>query len=136
MTSYRAAFTAVALLLAARPASAQTALPAKTWSFAVSAYTYVIPDASDYVQPSFTADRDRLHLEARYNYEAQKTGSLWMGWNFSGGDAVQWELTPIIGGIFGDVDGVAPGYKGSISWRKISLYGESEYVIDTADTSD
>jgi hypothetical protein len=87
------------------------------------------------VQPSFTADRDRLHLEARYNYEAQKTASVWMGWNFSGGDTVPWELTPIVGGIFGDVDGVAPGYKGSIGWRKISLYSEGEYVIDTADTS-
>ena len=107
----------------------------KTWSFFASASTYVIPEASNYVQPSFTADRSRLHLEARYNYEAQKTGSVWMGWNFSGGDTVEWELTPMVGGVFGEVDGIAPGDKGSISWRKISLYIESEYVIDTADMS-
>ena len=130
----RAALSALPLVLLATPASAQTAPPAKAWSFFASAYIYFVPDASDYVQPSLTADHDRLHLEARYNYEAQKTGSAWVGWNFSGGDTLEWELTPMIGGVFGDVDGVAPGYKGSISWRKIGLYSESEFVFDAADT--
>jgi hypothetical protein len=118
------------------PPAAQLPAPQKTWSFFASAYTYIIPDASDYVQPSFSADRERLHLEARYNYEAKKTGSAWIGANFSGGSTVEWELTPIFGVVFGDLDGVAPGYKGSITWRKLSLYSESEYVIDTANTSD
>ena len=123
-------------VLSAVPASAQTAPAPKTWELFASAYTYVIPDDSNYVQPTFTADRGRMHLEARYNYEAQKTGSVWFGLNFSGGETVEWELTPIVGGVFGEVDGIAPGYKGSISWRRISLYSESEYVIDTADTSE
>ena len=132
----------IAVWLLPMSAAAQTAPagsvqpPSPAWSFFASAYTYVIPDASNYAQPSFTADRNRLHLEARYNYEAQKTGSLWIGMNFSGGDNVEWELTPIFGAVFGDVDGVAPGYKGSVSWRRIALYSESEYVIDTANTSD
>jgi hypothetical protein len=130
-----AAFTALSLVLVAAPASAQAAPAAKAWSFFASAYVYVVPDASNYVQPSLTADHERLHLEARYNYEAQKTGSAWVGWNFSGGDTVEWELTPMVGGVFGDVDGLAPGYKGSISWRKIGLYSESEFVFDASDTS-
>jgi hypothetical protein len=131
--------TAGTILACAIPASAQTppatAPHAASWSFFASAYTYIIPETSNYAQPTFTADRNHLHLEARYNYEAQKTGSAWVGWNFSGGDTVEWEVTPIVGGVFGDVDGVAPGYKGSIAWRKLSLYSESEYVIDTANTS-
>jgi hypothetical protein len=130
-----AAFRALLLVLVATPALAQPAPPAKAWSFFASAYVYVVPDSSNYVQPSLTADHERLHLEARYNYEAQKTGSAWVGWNFSGGNTVEWELTPMVGGVFGDVDGFAPGYKGSISWRKIGLYSESEFVFDAADTS-
>src|SRR5262245_1637180 len=120
------------------PASAQTPAPPadKAWTFFASAYTYIIPEASNYVQPTFTADRGRIHLEARYNYEAQKTGSVWFGLNFSGGNTVEWELTPIVGAVFGEVDGVAPGYKGSISWRKRYLYSESELVIHTADTAE
>ena len=117
-------------------APASTTTPAPEWSFFASAYVYVVPDAPNYVQPTLTADREHLHLEARYNYEAQKTGSIWAGYNLSGGSTVEWELTPMAGVVFGDTDGVAPGYKGSLTWRKLGLYSESEYVIDTNTTSD
>jgi len=30
---------------------------------------------------------------------------------------------------------VAPGYEGSVRWRRLELYSEGEYVIDTADPS-
>ena len=108
----------------------------KTWSFSASAYTYFVPDDRDFVQPTFTADRGWLHLEARYNYEALDTGSAWVGYNFSGGETLAWELTPMIGGVFGDTTGIAPGYKGSLSWLKLELYSEGEYVFDTGSTSD
>ena len=95
-----------------------------------------MPDDRDYVQPTVTADRGWLHLEARYNYEALDTASVWVGYNFSGGEKLVWELTPMLGGVFGDTNGVAPGYKGSLGWWKIELYSEGEYVFDTNDSSD
>jgi len=107
----------------------------KQWSFSGSAYTYFVPDSHEYVQPTVTADRDWLHLEARYNYEDLDTGSAWVGYNFGGGEKLAWELTPMLGGVFGNTTGIAPGYKGSLSWRKLELYSEGEYVIDAADTS-
>jgi len=106
------------------------------WSFSASAYTYIVPDSRDYVQPTFTADRGWLHLEARYNYEGLDTGSAWVGYNFSGGEKLAWEIAPMLGGVFGDITGVAPGYKGSLSWWKLELYSEGEYVFDTANSSD
>ena len=106
------------------------------WSFSASAYTYLVPDAGNYVQPTFTADRGWLHLEARYNYEALDSGSAWVGYNFSGGETLAWEFTPMLGGVFGDLTGIAPGYKGSLSWWKLELYSEGESVFDTADSSD
>jgi hypothetical protein len=121
------------------PVTAATQTPPeaddKAWSFAASAYTYVVPDDRTYVQPTFTADRDWLHLEARYNYEALHTGSAWLGYNVSGGEKLAWEFTPMIGGVFGDTTGIAPGYKGSLSWWKLELYSEGEYVF-TAEASD
>ena len=48
------------------------------------------------------------HLEARYNYEAQRTGSLWAGYNFSVGKKVKLDATPMVGGVFGNVNAVAP----------------------------
>ena len=44
---------------------------------------------------------------------------------FRGGD-VHWEFTPMLGCIFGDTTGFAPGYKGSLRWRKLDLYSEGE----------
>ena len=101
------------------------------WSFSASAYTYLVPDAGNYVQPTFTADRGWLHLEARHNYEALDSGSAWVGYNFSGGEKLEWEFTPMLGGVFGDTTGIAPGYKGSLSWWKLELYSEGEYLFDT-----
>jgi hypothetical protein len=124
------------------PPSLSSAPPAiedesgKTWSFSASAYAYFVPDDREYVQPTFTADRDWLHLEARYNYEDLETGSAWLGYNLAGGEKLAWEFTPMLGGVFGRTYGIAPGYKGSLSWWKVELYSEGEYVFDTGDSSD
>ena len=108
----------------------------KAWSFSVSTFVYIIPDSRDYVQPTFTADHDWLHLEARYQYEAHNTGSAWIGYNLSFGDKVSLELTPMIGAVFGNTTGVAPGYKVTLGWWKLELYSEAEYVVDVGNTSE
>jgi hypothetical protein len=108
----------------------------KQWSFSASAYAYFVPDSREYLQPTFTADRGWLHLEARYNYENLETGSAWVGYNFGGGEKLSWELTPMLGGVFGNTTGIAPGYKGSLSWWKLELYSEGECVIDPGEISE
>jgi hypothetical protein len=99
-------------------------------------YTYLLADEPNYAQPTVTAEhRSGLHLEARYNYEDQKTGSFWVGHTFRGGDAISWEVKPLLGGVFGRTAGVAPGYKSSLSWRMVEAYSEGEYVFDVADST-
>ena len=105
------------------------------WSFAASAYTYIVPD-SNYLQPTVTADRGWLHLEARYNYEAQDTGSAFVGWNFTIGDELVFEGTPMIGAVLGKTNGVAPGYRFSLTYDRFELYSEGEYLFDLEDDSD
>ena len=107
----------------------------KSWSFSASSSTYFVPDDRDYVQPTITADHGWLHLEARYNHENLGTGSTWVGYNFSGGEKLEWEFTPMLGGVFGNTTGIAPGYECTLTWRKLELYSEGEFVIDTGDTS-
>ena len=146
------AFIALAVLLAGENApagptayvpedKATSATPAlspeageKAWSFSLSAATYILPNDQEYVQPTFTADRGWLHLEARYDYENLETGSAWVGYNFSGGKKLEWEFTPMLGGVFGNTTGIAPGYKGSLSWWKLELYSEGEFVFDTGNS--
>ena len=142
------------LLLAARSARAQTTsgpfaiasthpttdaaeeTDAKKWAFSFSAYTYLISGGKDYVQPTFIANHDWLHLEARYNYEGLDTGSAWIGCNLSFGNQLKLDFTPMIGGVFGHNNGVAPGYEATLSWWKLELYTEGEYVFDTGNSSD
>ena len=131
----------LALVLASQPVPAQTpdapaAVEEPAWSFSVVADTYVLSDDRHYLQPTVTADRGWLHLEARHNYEGLDTASAWFGVNFNGGSALEWAITPILGGVFGDTTGVAPGFKGSINWRRLELYGENEYVIDANNRED
>jgi len=108
----------------------------KAWSFSASVSGNLVPGDRDYAQPTLTADRDWLHLEARWNYEALDTGSAWIGYNFSAGDKLTLDFTPMLGGVFGDTTGIAPGYEFTLGWWKLELYSEGEYVFDTGDSSD
>ena len=115
------------------------AIPAEAdgagWTYSASVFGYLVPDDQDYAQPTLTADRGWLHLEARYNYEALETGSLWVGYNISVGETVSVDVTPMLGGVFGDLNGVAPGFEFTVGFWKLELYSEGEYVVATSDSS-
>jgi len=117
----------------AAPPAAEDSEAVPDWAFSALGYVYFVPDDSDYVQPTLTADHRVLHLEARYNYEALFTASLWAGYNFSGGNELAWTLTPMVGGVFGASRGVAPGVRGSLSYWKLELSSEGEYLFDFDD---
>ena len=55
--------------------------PKPNWSVRASVATYVLPGEEDYVQPTVAVDHGTLHLEGRYNYEARRSGSGFVGWN-------------------------------------------------------
>jgi len=134
---------AAAAVLRPVPLSAQTPAPpataapihANAWSWSIVADGYFVPDSSSYVSPTVTADRGRLHFESRYNYEDRSTGSLWFGCNFTVGENLTLEATPMIGAVFGTTAGVAPGYQLTLSFRRWSLSDTGEYVFDLEDRS-
>jgi hypothetical protein len=143
VTQFLAIF-AVAVLLVSQVGAQTTAdsMPADSadsasdqWSFSFSLAGYIVPHDRSYASPTFAADRKQLHLGARYNYEDKETGSLWVGYNFSAGQNLVFEATPMIGGVFGNTTGVAPGYLASLSWKKIEVSTEGEYVFDTKDSA-
>lgn len=131
--SAQASTTGVTPAAAALDASHQPA--GAGWAFSAAVGAYFIPDDREYVQPTVTADRGGLHLEARYNYEGLESGSVWVGYNFGGGEKLTWEFTPMLGGVIGDVAGVAPGYRAGLAWWRLELASEGEFVVDTRDTA-
>jgi len=102
-------------------------------SLSVSLSYYAMRTEADFLTPVIALDHGPLHLEARYNYEAIDTGSIFAGYTFSGGDTVSFSITPILGAVYGDNAGVAPGLEASVSWKDFDFYTESEYYIDHHD---
>ncbi len=105
------------------------------WAYNLTLDGYALPDQQGYASPTLTADRDWLHLEARYNYENLRTGSLWLGYNFGVGKNLVLNVTPMLGGVFGRTTGIAPGCEASLTYKKIELSLTNEYVFDTGDKS-
>jgi hypothetical protein len=131
---------ASALFLSALTCGAQEgagALPqgsaanAPGWSYSATGMYYSLPDQDDFLLAIAIAERGPLHLEARHNYEALDAGSMFAGWKFSGGEAVTYELTPIIGVVFGAKQGIAPGFEASVVYGISDFYIEAEHVYDT-----
>jgi hypothetical protein len=98
------------------------------WEFSAEADLY-FTDPFIFL-PIFIADKAKLHLEARYNYEDLKTFSGWAGYNFFGGEEFEYFITPMIGVVVGRTDGIAPGLEFTLSYAGFELYSESEYLFD------
>jgi len=100
------------------------------WEFNTDANFYLIPN-DFFILPVFKADKNRLHLEARYNYEDRQTFSGWAGYNFSGGNKLEYTITPMIGGVVGLSNGIAPGLEMTLNYKRFELSTESEYFFDS-----
>ena len=107
-----------------------------SWELAITAYPTVVRGGENYTSAIATADRGPLHLEARYNYESVGARSAFVGWNFSGGEAITWELTPLLGGAWGTTQAFIPGLEASVAWKQFDIYVEAEYVRASSERTD
>ena len=107
-----------------------------SWEFALTAYPTIVRGGENYTSAIATADRGPLHLEARYNYESVGARSAFVGWNFSGGEEITWELTPLLGGAWGTTQAFIPGLEASVTWKQFDIYVEAEYVRVSSERTD
>jgi hypothetical protein len=107
-----------------------------SWEFAITAYPTIVRDGENYTSAIAAADRGPLHLEARYNYESIGARSAFVGWTLSGGEAITWELTPLLGGAWGTTGAFVPGLEVSVAWGKLDFYSEAEYVRASSERAD
>ncbi len=104
--------------------------PEKKWNFGADMNMYFFPD--EFIGlPVFRADKNKLHLEARYNYEDLETFSGWVGYNFTGGKKIEYAITPMVGGVVGLSNGIAPGLEFTFTYKSFEWYAESEYLFET-----
>jgi hypothetical protein len=119
----------LAFLFHATAVRADDAAPKVSGS--ITGFYYAMRDESDFGVGVAALNRDALHFEGRYNYEARGSGSLFVGWNLSGGDRVTWQVTPILGVLFGESRGVIPGLEATVAHGAFDFYVEAEYVADS-----
>jgi hypothetical protein len=60
---------------------------------------------------------------------------VWAGYTFDFGEKAAFAITPMLARVFGTTAGFAPGYRGTLDWRRLELSTEGEYVFDTGDRS-
>lgn len=121
------------------PAQSQPAEPAHDrWEVSGNVFYSNPPGSDGRTTLIGYADNGPLHLELRYGYEDADTMSLFAGWNVENEkDAeVQARITPMLGVVGGDTDGIAPGLEFDIGWKRLSWYTEAEYLFDDHDSND
>ena len=105
----------------------------RPWKATINAYLYVVPDQDNFLMLTAPVDIRWFHVEARYNYEALRSGSAFAGIHAGWGEELKLKVTPMIGGVFGSLDGLVPALRWTLSWWKLDLYSESEIVVDFDD---
>ena len=106
---------------------------ASAWSASATGYYYFFQGAENNTLTLIgSLDYKSLHIEPRYNYEGQHTGSVFAGWRFEAEGKLKFAATPMVGIVFGDIKGFAPGLEWELSYKAFDFYSESEYVIDQA----
>ena len=119
----------LAVPLFAVATSALAAEPdARAISTSVTGMFYAMRDQADFGVGIATLDRGPLHLEARYQYEAKDSASVFVGWTFSGGEKLTFSVRPILGVLAGRSQGVIPGLEASVAYGPVDFYVEAEYV--------
>jgi len=73
--------------------------------------------------------RKGWYAEGRYNYEAEKSFSLYGGKTFSGEDALTWAFTPLAGIMIGDYRGCAAGMNLDLSRGNILFSSTVQYIF-------
>jgi hypothetical protein len=116
-------------------AQSQDSASVSPWSQSLDLNFYLYNN-DFFTVPVYEIDKDHLHLEAHYNYEARNTFSAWYGYNFKGGKDFSYLITPMAGIVFGEVNGLAPGLELTFTYKKFLFVSDSEYVFDLEQQAD
>jgi hypothetical protein len=102
----------------------------RQWAFDADLNFYFF-QSDFFVLPVVRADHKKLHLEGRYNYEDRNTFSMWAGYNFEGGTKLHYVITPMASIVFGQTDGVATGMVFDLTYKRLELRNEAEFLFDS-----
>ena len=139
MSQHRARLPVALAMLALATAGAhatEEAQPDRALSGALTGYYSALPDQPNLGMAVGSVNVGALRFEGRYNYEARASASAFVGWKLAGGKEIEWEVTPIIGTLFGRTSGLVPGFEAALAYQSFDFYIEAEYILDRHDSDD
>ncbi|MGC4101985.1 hypothetical protein [Ferruginibacter sp.] len=74
-----------------------------------------------------------FYTELRYNYEALKTASLYLGKSFTSGSKTKYTITPMMGLVMGDYNGGSLAANIDIEKEKIFASMQTQYTVNKDD---
>jgi hypothetical protein len=109
----------------------QLELPAQTKWGLENYYYGGQPGGSLFVPKIFLECRNNWYTEVRYNYEAERTLSVFTGRSFSAGGDSGFFITPMLGLSAGGFRGISLATNAGMSWNNVFVSMESQYSIET-----
>lgn len=73
------------------------------------------------------------YAEARYNYEASNSVSLYTGRTFSHEGNLSYSATPMVGGVAGDYKGMSMGLNMAVDYKSVFFSSQSQYTMGMGD---
>ena len=74
--------------------------------------------------------------EARYNFDELNTFSLYAGRKFAGSGNLNWEATPIVGGLMGQMNGGSLGMNVGFDYKRLFFLSQSQYSFSMENGTD
>jgi len=74
-----------------------------------------------------------FYTEMRYNYEEQKTASVYAGKSFSKKSTVAYDITPMAGFVFGEYTGGSLAMNVEMEYKKLFFSAQTQYTINKDD---
>lgn len=75
------------------------------------------------------------YIEARYNYEDNKTAALYFGKAFAHKKKAIYEIIPMIGFAFGKTNGFSPAFNFKLKIGRFSTFTQCQYTVDIKDNN-
>jgi hypothetical protein len=99
---------------------------------------HVVGNNRNYIPMSiahFQNDK-KWYAEGRYNYEELETFSFFVGKTFSRKKDLSYSLTPLVGGAWGNFDGISTGINMDLDYSNFFLSVQSQYSFSTDQRTD
>ncbi|MDF3078572.1 MAG: hypothetical protein K0S09_2461 [Sphingobacteriaceae bacterium] len=99
-------------------------------------YVYAYKHEPVTMSPILSFESDKLYFESRYNYEAAKTFSFYMGRTFSKDGKISYSISPMAGALVGTMTGGSLAANVEIAYKQFTLSSQPQYTFSFKNKAD